>query len=136
MLLRIRMSNWNTVHSRKNTKLRIVDLGWRSWAFRTQEAGADKQALSDRGLVEASTLDKILSDHKIDVVDILKIDIEGAEKEVFENSAAWIDRVGVIVIELHDSFKAGSGKAVDSAANILRSVPATPELFPITLAVY
>jgi FkbM family methyltransferase len=100
---------------KENTKLRIVDPGWGSWAFRTQEAGAGKQAPSDRALVQAFTLDKILSDHQIEFVDILKMDIEGAEKEVFENSASWIDRVGVIIIELHDFFKEDCEKVVRSA---------------------
>jgi FkbM family methyltransferase len=102
---------------KENTKLRILDPGLGSWAFRTQETAAGKQAPPDRALVEAFTLDKILSDHKIEFVDILKVDIEGAEKEVFENSAAWIDRVGIIIIELHDSYKPGCSKAVHAAAN-------------------
>ena len=44
-------------------------------------------------------------------VDILKIDIEGAEKEVFENSVKWINKVGVIMAELHDNIKAGCSNA-------------------------
>jgi len=37
-------------------------------------------------------------------IDILKIDIERAERTVFRESArAWLDRVRVIAIELHDA---------------------------------
>jgi FkbM family methyltransferase len=40
-------------------------------------------------------------------IDILKLDIEGAEKEVFNGSKDWIDRVGLIIAELHDRHKEG-----------------------------
>jgi hypothetical protein len=49
-------------------------------------------------------------------IDILKVDIEGSEKEVFENSSTWIDRIRVIVIELHDRYKKGCSQAVWRAA--------------------
>ena len=49
-------------------------------------------------------------------VDILKVDIEGAELEVFsKNSAQWLQRVRLILIETHDRFRAGSEAAVRAA---------------------
>jgi hypothetical protein len=46
----------------------------------------------------------------------LKIDIEGAEKEVFQHGMnQWIDQVDTIAVELHDRFQPGCHKAlVDS----------------------
>jgi hypothetical protein len=44
-------------------------------------------------------------------VDLLKIDIEGAEREVMEESGAWINTVAVLMIELHDDIKPGCSKA-------------------------
>jgi calcineurin-like phosphoesterase family protein len=38
-------------------------------------------------------------------VDILKIDIEGSEQEVFSNAVSWIQKVKSIIIELHDSYR-------------------------------
>jgi FkbM family methyltransferase len=101
---------------KENARVRLIDPGLGNWAFRTQEGTEGQPISSDRGLVEAFTLDRILADHKIEYVDLLKIDIEGSEKEVFENSTAWIDRVGVIAVELHDSYKAGCSTAVHLAA--------------------
>ena len=49
-------------------------------------------------------------------IDLLKVDIEGAEKEVFE-SANWLDRVSVIAVEFHDRFKRGSADAFLKANN-------------------
>jgi hypothetical protein len=61
------------------------------------------------------TLDKLMDECGIDYIDVLKIDIEGSEKEVFENAARWIDRVGMIAVELHDRFKSGCSSSVYSA---------------------
>ena len=46
--------------------------------------------------------------------DIVKLDIEGAEKEVFDR-CDWLNRVRVVAIELHDRFKPGCSAAVNSA---------------------
>ena len=44
----------------------------------------------------------------------MKVDIEGAEKEVFQRGmGAWIDRIGVIAVELHDNINPGCSKALD-----------------------
>ena len=56
-----------------------------------------------------------MKEHSIDYIDLLKVDIEGAEREVFESSRGWIDRVGAIVVELHDRFKVGCTDSVDAA---------------------
>ena len=34
-------------------------------------------------------------------VDLLKIDIEGSEKELLGTNLRWLDRVGAIIAELH-----------------------------------
>jgi FkbM family methyltransferase len=66
--------------------------------------------------VEAVTLDGLLDDYKWPDVDILKIDIEGAELELFQNSAQWIHRVNAIIIEAHDAKRRGSTAELFSAA--------------------
>lgn len=50
-------------------------------------------------------------------IDILKLDVEGAEKELFANDPSWLAKVNVLMIELHDRFKPGCSKAVYSALN-------------------
>lgn len=53
---------------------------------------------------------------RFDEVDILKIDIEGAELELFSEGAdAWLPRVHLIIIETHDRFRPGSDQAVRQA---------------------
>lgn len=55
------------------------------------------------------TVAKLLAASGFDEIDILKIDIEGAEKEVFAAPDVddWLSKVKVLVIELHDRMKRG-----------------------------
>lgn len=53
--------------------------------------------------IESITIDQILELKKWDTIDILKIDIEVAEKELFEdNYKSWLPKVKVIYPETHD----------------------------------
>lgn len=94
---------------KENADLDLVDPGLGAWGFQTI-AHKNNQPVAKRKLVPGMTLDKLMADHGIDYIDILKIDIEGAEKEVFENCASWVDKVGVIIIELHDRFREGCSR--------------------------
>lgn len=47
-----------------------------------------------------------------DRIDILKIDIEGAEAKVFAGNVDWLDRVRNLVIELHDDSDFGPATPV------------------------
>ncbi len=53
-------------------------------------------------------------------VDILKLDIEGAEKEVFSSpDQEWLSNIKLLIIEVHDFYKPGCAKAVFLALNKL-----------------
>ena len=55
--------------------------------------------------IPAITIESILTDKGWSGVDILKIDIEGAEKEIFLADTAWLKKIKVLIIELHDNYK-------------------------------
>jgi hypothetical protein len=42
---------------------------------------------------------------------ILKIDIEGFEKDLFSRNLAWIDKFPILIIELHDSTHEGTSNS-------------------------
>jgi len=65
--------------------------------------------------IKCVTIDSILTKYRIDYIDILKIDIEGAETEVFNAKCDWISKVLVIIIELHERLKSGCNKAFFAA---------------------
>ncbi|GAB6391459.1 MAG: FkbM family methyltransferase [Treponematales bacterium] len=57
--------------------------------------------------IKGITIDEIMKNYNFDSIDILKIDIEGSEREVFECSDGWINKVNAIIIELHERMKDG-----------------------------
>ena len=93
-----------TVHERgvwsRSTGLNLVRAAFRDgreWAIQVRESGPgetpDLNAVDIPSLIDAAG---------IDCVDVLKIDIEGAEGEVFKGPARdWLDRVNNVVIEIH-----------------------------------
>jgi len=93
----------------ETTWLNLANPGTGNWGFQTESHNHSAPA---EGLVRGWTLDELMRKYNIDYIDVLKIDIEGAEKEVFETAERWIDRVGTIVIELHDRFKPGCSRVV------------------------
>jgi len=60
--------------------------------------------------LHAYTIPALLDMAKADMVDILKIDIEGGERELFADNADWLTRVGVLIIELHDRLHPGCSR--------------------------
>lgn len=56
--------------------------------------------------IEVTTINTILRENEIDIIDFLKVDTEGAEKELFEDPKIdeWLKKVKVIAIEIHDEF--------------------------------
>ncbi|MDR3001824.1 MAG: FkbM family methyltransferase [Fibromonadaceae bacterium] len=84
--------------------------GYDHWGFRL---GMDRKEsrMSKQHLTKTITIEKIIEDFNVDKIDILKIDIEGSEKEVFDSSFAWIDKVNSIIVELHETIKKGCNKA-------------------------
>jgi len=52
-------------------------------------------------VVEASTLEEIFASEGLQSVDILKVDIEGAETELFKTHNDWLPAVRSLAIEIH-----------------------------------
>lgn len=75
-------------------------------AFRVSEAGG---ARSDG--VDAYTVPQLLKRLGDRSPVLVKIDIEGAETEIFADGAAWLDAVSVVIIELHDQLAPGCAQA-------------------------
>ncbi len=93
---------WN-----KTTNLRIHDKGYGNWGFITEEAEHE-----DTDTVKAISIDGLMEKYNIQHIDVLKIDIESSEKELFdENFEKWLPKVKIIIIELHDFFKEGCSRS-------------------------
>lgn len=96
---------------KRTTKLKIKDENTGNNAFtviETEEASADS--------IEAVTIQHIMNKYEMPHIDILKLDIEGSEKEVFESDVeSWLPQTRLLIIELHDRMKPGCSKAVFKA---------------------
>ncbi|HXW71243.1 MAG TPA: FkbM family methyltransferase [Methylocella sp.] len=69
--------------------------------------------VSATGNGAAATMKRLIQELGLKRIDILKIDIEGAEKELFEAAdLSWLDVVDMIFIEIHERFRPGSHAAV------------------------
>ncbi|HLH83376.1 MAG TPA: FkbM family methyltransferase [Trebonia sp.] len=92
--------------------LTLTDPGTGLWGLQVRDAAEAASAAPDiagrpDGSVRAITIADIIRDHGLARVDLLKVDIEGAEKELFSAPEPWLAQVDAICIELHDWFKAG-----------------------------
>lgn len=56
---------------------------------------------NESGGFQATDIGAIFESTRADRISILKIDIEGSEKEVFSNPTPWLSKVDNLVIELH-----------------------------------
>lgn len=61
--------------------------------------------------INCITIRDLMNMHHLPRIDILKMDIEGGEKNVFETADEWINRVNIIIAELHDHICMGSQRA-------------------------
>lgn len=89
-------------------KSTILYVNNRSWMHKNGYLkSAEYELTEDRRLheseVQAYTLDELMKIYDIDFVDVLKVDIEGAERVVFQtNYEQWLPKTKVLLIEPHD----------------------------------
>lgn len=81
----------------RDAKLSIDNRNAGAQHFQTSESQIDTQ-----DTFNAITVDKILSQFDIESLFIAKIDIEGSQKELFEENTDWVKCTNLIVLELDD----------------------------------
>lgn len=100
----IKSGVWN-----KSTDLVIKEENSGNWGFVTEEFNLESV---DSHVITAISINEIIDTYNIEQIDILKIDIEGSEKELFEiNFENWLKITKVLIIELHDGLKQGASKS-------------------------
>ncbi|WP_158587727.1 FkbM family methyltransferase [Algoriphagus lacus] len=93
----------------ENVNLKIHDPKIGSWGFETHAADPVEKAG-----VEGITISGLMERYGLSRIDLLKIDIEGAEFELFKyNSSEWLSKVNMMMIEVHDRLKPGCSKLID-----------------------
>lgn len=87
----------------KDVRLEIENPDDSQWAFRVKEL-CD---VAGEGIA-AKSVRTIMGEHGMESIDILKLDIEGAENEVLSYCDDWIGKVGCLMIELHEWIRPGT----------------------------
>jgi FkbM family methyltransferase len=116
-LLQLNCSPYANIHTlqcgiwKNDTHLKIenTDVGNNAFTVtETNETSGDN--------IKAWTVLSVMKQFNIPHIDVLKLDIEGSEKEVFEeNFEKWLPVTKVLIIELHDEMKKGSSRSVFNA---------------------
>lgn len=88
--------------------------GWKTLAYFCREVGDPPCEIPLSGEVDVALLSNVMKAYNIPAFDIIKMDIEGAELQVFreESTKDIMAAATVFVIELHERFVAGSDAAV------------------------
>lgn len=103
--------NYNNIHLEKvavwssSDEDLILEDGNKEWGYTVTN---EKKGVVFKK-VKSITIDDIMKKYNIEVIDLIKIDIEGAEKEIFkEGVCEWLSKTKVLIIELHDRINPGS----------------------------
>jgi FkbM family methyltransferase len=90
----------------QSERVTLTDPDAEKWRFTVTPSCDGEQNI--RGM----TIEELMQEFGVDHIDLLKVDIEGAEKEVFGSGpTTWLVCVNTIAIELHDRYMPGCAQA-------------------------
>lgn len=82
-------------------RLTVVDTGNGEASFVTEEVASAGHAVNT---IDAITISDVINDFHLERLDLIKIDIEGSEQQVFQaDYEPWLSRTAAVVIEIHRS---------------------------------
>lgn len=95
-------------------KSKLYNAGTGEWGFSTVRdlSGINTDAMHE---IQGISVPTLLKKFNKSGIDIMKIDIEGGEKELFLKSKEWIQLVGFVIVELHDAILPGCEQAYKEA---------------------
>ena len=88
---------------------------WDKWGVITSENGSGEE-------VRALSLRSLIDQFKLPRIDLLKIDIEGSEMEIF-SACDWLPLINALAVETHDRIRSGSSHVVDAALGEFQKTP-------------
>lgn len=95
----------------ENKNLKIIDNGEGEASYITSETGSLKSIEE----VKAFTINEIMLMNNLKFIDLLKMDIEGSEYEIFNNDVSeWLNKSNMIAVEIHEYLKPGVTEIIHS----------------------
>lgn len=105
---------WN-----KSTFLQIINADAGNESFIVNEI----DGLSTDSLLKGITLGEIIDEHNLATIDLVKLDIEGSETEVFKTGfCGWLNKVNNLLVETHNWINPASESTVLEAMQKFRFV--------------
>ncbi len=85
----------------------LFDRGTGNWGYTILDKPLDVETPTGIGEVKCVTVQQIIQEYEKTGIDIMKLDVEGAEREILENSASWMQDCELLLAELHDRIISG-----------------------------
>ncbi len=100
------------LHSQMNFNFKISN------DFRDMRDWGHTTVIDDSGEIQSITIDKIIEDENLGVITLLKMDIEGAERFLFDDlsNCKFLEITKYIAIEVHEEF-ISQRKVIDTLIN-------------------
>lgn len=90
----------------------IEDISKGKWGITTEPITNNSMS---ENVIPVISVNSIIQKFNIEKINLLKIDIEGAEKMLFTSNVEWLQKVELLFIECHDMMKKGASNIVFKA---------------------
>lgn len=97
----------------EETTLDIKDRGTGPWGYTVMETARDARPIGQK--TTTVTIPVLMAKYRMPFIDILKMDIEGAEATVLASPGDWIPQVRVLTVELHKRIAPNCAKVFHAA---------------------
>jgi len=107
--------------------MQLRNRGTGEWGYSIVQNPQDcksPEALHD---VEVRTIPALLKEYGSDGIDLLKLDIEGGEYELFHQPPPWLNLARVVIAELHERIVPGCEEAFRSATAGRKTIASSDE---------
>lgn len=96
-IVKVKGAIWNS-----NSRIKIVKdfRDQQDWSFRVEET-------TENDSIQAFSINQLVKDNNFKIIDILKIDVEGSEKQIFNPEISNLNFLNItkcIALEIHDEF--------------------------------
>ena len=99
---------WGAIWS-KRAQVTVFNPEAENWSFRVRECAPGESS------IQGITVEDLLSRYDREFIDILKLDVEGSEMELLSSDTAWLNRINVLIVELHERYAPGVTEAFRKA---------------------
>ena len=115
----------NVALGAESGRVMLRDRGTGHWGFSVSRRLSSPSVVIES--VQVITLNDLLRRFNCEQIDLLKLDIEGAEYELFEEAESWIDFCSVLIVELHERICPGVERLYEHATERRRHLLTSAE---------